>query len=267
MTHYEVLGVRGSATQYDIKKAYRDFVKLYHPDINRSADAPEKMRAANEAYEVLSNTFSRNLYDLMLSGEKVEEKETEKERYKREYVRKRSQQQRERFEYLIKLKVRFYRIERMFCILFFIAGFVLTVDYYFTSYEKSVSFTEVFRGVSDSRVKTEVGLFTLDKSFYPVAKRSESKQLTLAYSSVFKVLTKVKLEGVIGEFKVQRTLHSFRNIFSIIILIFTAIVVKHKEYTDFRLSCGLVPAFILIFLGLFIYSEIGNTVFIGQTLP
>ena len=62
--YYEVLGVDKSASQEDIKKAYRKLAVKYHPDRNPdNKEAEEKFREATEAYEVLSDDKKRPIYD------------------------------------------------------------------------------------------------------------------------------------------------------------------------------------------------------------
>ena len=61
--YYEVLGIARSATQDDIKKAFRDLARQYHPDVNKAADAEEKFKEINEAYGVLSEPEKRAAYD------------------------------------------------------------------------------------------------------------------------------------------------------------------------------------------------------------
>ena len=68
MSHYEILGVEKTATDAEIKKAYRALSFKYHPDKNKSHDAEEKIRQINEAYEVLSDGQKRRQYDMEQSG-------------------------------------------------------------------------------------------------------------------------------------------------------------------------------------------------------
>jgi len=61
--YYEVLGIPRSADDNEIKSAYRKLARQYHPDVNKAADAEERFKEINEAYEVLSNAEKRQIYD------------------------------------------------------------------------------------------------------------------------------------------------------------------------------------------------------------
>jgi molecular chaperone DnaJ len=62
--YYETLGVEKSATDADIKKAYRKLAQRWHPDVNQDPDAAVKFKEINEAYQVLSDPERRQRYDL-----------------------------------------------------------------------------------------------------------------------------------------------------------------------------------------------------------
>jgi curved DNA-binding protein len=61
--YYEVLGVQRTASQDEIKKAYRKLARKFHPDVSKEADAEEKFKKINEAYEVLRDPVKRSKYD------------------------------------------------------------------------------------------------------------------------------------------------------------------------------------------------------------
>lgn len=62
--YYEVLGLSSNASEAEIKKAYRQLLKKYHPDANPDKkEAEEKLKEVNEAYEVLSDPEKRARYD------------------------------------------------------------------------------------------------------------------------------------------------------------------------------------------------------------
>lgn len=62
--YYEVLGVQKNATDDELKKAYRNLAKKYHPDVNPGdKEAETKFKEANEAYAILSDSEKRAAYD------------------------------------------------------------------------------------------------------------------------------------------------------------------------------------------------------------
>lgn len=62
--YYEVLGVSKSASQDEVKRAYRKLARQYHPDVNKDdPNAAEKFKEVSEAYEVISDGDKRARYD------------------------------------------------------------------------------------------------------------------------------------------------------------------------------------------------------------
>src|SRR6266704_1409674 len=62
--YYEILGVPRTASDADIKKAFRKLAREYHPDVAKNKkQAEEKFKEINEAYEVLGDSAKRKKYD------------------------------------------------------------------------------------------------------------------------------------------------------------------------------------------------------------
>jgi molecular chaperone DnaJ len=61
--YYETLGVNRGATPDELKSAFRNLARRYHPDVSQEADAEERFKEINEAYAVLSDAEKRSAYD------------------------------------------------------------------------------------------------------------------------------------------------------------------------------------------------------------
>lgn len=62
-TYYQILGVDKNSSADEIKKAYRQLAKKYHPDINKDPEAEERFKEIADAYEVIGDDGRRKQYD------------------------------------------------------------------------------------------------------------------------------------------------------------------------------------------------------------
>jgi curved DNA-binding protein len=66
--YYAIMGVARDASQEEIKRAYRRLASKYHPDVSKEANAEEKFKEVQEAYEVLKDPQRRAAYDQLGTG-------------------------------------------------------------------------------------------------------------------------------------------------------------------------------------------------------
>ena len=83
--YYKILGLKNNnVTAEEIKQAYREQAKKYHPDINTTSDfAEERFKDINEAYKTLSNSSTRRKYDRMWNS-RIGKKQKNKQQNKKE---------------------------------------------------------------------------------------------------------------------------------------------------------------------------------------
>lgn len=83
--YYKILGLKNNnVTAEEIKQAYREQAKKYHPDINTTSDfAEERFKNINEAYKTLSNSSTRRKYDRMWNS-RIGKKQKNKQQNKKE---------------------------------------------------------------------------------------------------------------------------------------------------------------------------------------
>ena len=92
--YYRILGVDSQASEQEIRIAFRKKAFEYHPDRNRAADAGDRFKEVNEAYQVLSNSVRRSQYDRSQNAEWERTEKMRREQIWKEQVR-REQAQRE----------------------------------------------------------------------------------------------------------------------------------------------------------------------------
>src|SRR5690349_5857507 len=81
--YYQTLGVSRTASDKEIKSAYRKLARQYHPDVNKDPKATERFKLINEAYEVLSDPKKREKYDqLGADWERIEREQEYAQQYR-----------------------------------------------------------------------------------------------------------------------------------------------------------------------------------------
>ncbi|KAI5073344.1 hypothetical protein GOP47_0011357 [Adiantum capillus-veneris] len=67
--HYALLGISSDASPLDIKLAFRQLARKYHPDVNNDSGAVDAFKTIRQAYETLSDNTTRNVYDHSLRAQ------------------------------------------------------------------------------------------------------------------------------------------------------------------------------------------------------
>ncbi|SNT16169.1 DnaJ domain-containing protein [Ekhidna lutea] len=260
MNHYEILGVPQTASQAKIKSAYRSLVKRFHPDINPDPRATGQILRINEAYEILSDQTTRNLYDLFLQGVPVKtviDDSNKEQKSRASFVKDKIKMQQEAMMYQVQLKQQFYRYYRLLNLVFFLTALVLTYDYYYSAYEYPYVVKDIVLGREATYVTLPYGRrIPTDRSFYNEYKNARVKDVIIKYSAVLDVPQKIRATSGTREYFIHNTIYVFRNVFSIIIFTFSLVVIGNKRYTDFRLSCGLIAGMCFIYIVLLLGSTI-----------
>lgn len=261
MTHYEVLGVHSEATFGEIKSSYRALVKIYHPDINPSPEAADKIVLLTEAYDVLSDPGKRSSYDWQLSlgleakfvSKQPEPEVDERELYRREYVRWKRKKEQERWEQLFHAKVKFYKYQRYLAFFFIAVALFYSVDFFVDHVEgpmvlkmKLMRYGTTKGKVGTFSFETDAGLYR-STSIYSDTGPVNSEKGFLHFSGIFKLPAGVSLDGE----HIHRffgTLYSMGNFVSYLILIVSIVLLVKRDYHDWSMTIGLLPIFFILFL-------------------
>ncbi|MEQ8472362.1 MAG: J domain-containing protein [Marinoscillum sp.] len=267
MTYYEILGVDSHCDYAAIKTNYRRLVKLYHPDVNSSAEAAVKIVEITRAYEVLSDPNARASYDWQLSlsqtpdidfqyKPKPEPEMDERELHRREYVKWRRQKNQETWERQFHLKATFYKYQRYFAFLFLAVGMLFTYDYFVFSDSVPQQIDRVIM-TKWGQASVVIGMDRLYTSseFYEEFQNANEKEGYLHLSGVFEVPCKISLTDGPAHV-ISGTLHSFRNFFPYMIILISLGMIVKRKYSDVMLTLGLLPIFMILFLLAFLASSV-----------
>lgn len=261
MQYYHILGVSSRASSEEIKKSYRKLVKQYHPDLNPSEEAAVKIREIREAYDVLINPYQRNLYDLSLQQgiqyqdfERRQPVYDEREQRRKEYFRKKAKEEREKYEQLLHIKVKFYNFQRSMSWFFLLVGFLFTIDFYFQNKSEVIQLERIYlNGYKNTSIKTlsDQNYTTSEELFHAY---NSSKDLMVIYSSIFRIPAYIEHDGYIYE--ILGNLYTFNNFFAYVILLISGALLIEKKYSDFNMTIGIVPWFFTLILIAIVIEEI-----------
>lgn len=264
MTHYEILGVSPDALHSEIKQHYRRLVKQYHPDLNPSEEAKELIRRITGAYEVLSDPVKRQRYDWSLNSTAVPQPEPESEvdentRYRWEYIRKKREQEERNWQQLFRMKVRFYKCQRYFAFFFLLTSLVYSYDYFVLPVEGQYTIYRIgINRFGETGIAFDGKSFSAGRKLYEEVKSTGAQRVNLHHSALLDIPVGVSLLENGKYFRFHRTLHSYANFFSYLLMGLSLVLIVNRTYSDWSLTIGILPFFVTAFLFLFTYITLAG---------
>lgn len=261
MNPYDILGVSPAASDAEIKRAYRDLVKKFHPDRNPSPEAKLLIVQINEAYDILADPERRRVYNQGSFQEVVEEtyEEDPREVYRREYIRQQQEQEREARELRLKWAKRWFRFAWWMSIPLLAFSVFLIVDGHLPSRE----FDETVKYGDQQMVRTRrhysLISFMVTDNFtivvpqdvhlhYPYHDENRPK-LHIETTPLQKIIKRVslKLNGEIVVLETEKNLYSIFIPFHYLLFFSALFTAWRKEYSPLNyVFCGLPILFAVI---------------------
>jgi hypothetical protein len=256
---YEVLGVSRTASVEEIRKAYWDLAKKYHPDVNPDARAAEMTARINAAYDHLADPQKRSTYDNRFAFVNDEPEEYTADEYKFEYDPEQTAETRQYTVRRAKRESLIYKIIRMLCYPIAFLSLLVILDYFlpgnteldYPLYGYQKMLYGKHRSTVVSYMKTAEHEFQVPNSIHLnydyLAK--EKKLLCMEFTPMFNTLKRIGVDH--GEYalmyKAPWTIY-FSMFFPVpYILLFQCIFfLRKKEYTRTRYSYSFVPIVIAL---------------------
>ncbi len=258
MNPYQVLGVSQDATEKEIKSAYRQLVKEYHPDRNKSESAKVIIVRVNEAYEILSDPAKKARYHQPSPAVYSAPSEEERIYEERKKVYRQRQREREiREDALRKAKEeKYFKVGRLLAVPILVFATILIVDQilpenYFQGpaemgWQQSLS----RRGGGTYLSYMRTGEFVIGvPSEVHVAYDYYAKPglVTIEATPIFKIpkTVQVTLKERVIEFEAKRTVYSFLLPLHYILFLTSLFVVTRRVYSPLNHLIGFLTVFFL----------------------
>lgn len=130
MTAYEILDLPPTATNSQIKAAYRRLARQYHPDRNPEVDTNAQIQLINQAYEILSDPEKKMAYDAELYAQFTQEVVDPQQAYREEFKRRRRERDKREKEEAERELRSVHRTSRYYALALCIIPLLIILDYY-----------------------------------------------------------------------------------------------------------------------------------------
>jgi len=264
MTPYEILGVGITASEQEIKEAYRKLVMRYHPDRNESSEANNAIVLINEAYELLSDREKRRRYDRNTrKNMSIDYEDDLRELYKRAYFRQKHQESMRKEEAKIRREKQIFPIARVLSIPILIFAILLLGDFYLPSLTFSEVAEEGWQKIPKSYykhsgfpyqeklvswIRTKNFKFTAPNEVHTSYNYHGRKDtLYIATTPILRTVKTITIKKQNGQTKwdAEETIYTRFIPWQLLLLASSLFTVFRKEYTPLNYSLCFLPALIL----------------------
>jgi len=254
MNYYQILGIEQSATEGDIKRAFRRLANKYHPDKNADPQAEEIFKGINEAYDVLGDPSKRVLYDGTLANpfdpipEQTPKHRDPAYRPNRPKVRRKSDQER-----LWDLMAQYLPYTQKISILCFVVAGLLLVDFAWPTRITNEQISTVSTRVSYSRnstttwwvIKTSGG-HVIDLPFTASDFYQPNDKVRIHTSYFFAV--PLRVQGNQHTENIKTTIYGNFIFAPIALLVISGLAVIFRKRVDYGFNLAVTSFVILVFL-------------------
>jgi hypothetical protein len=262
---YEILGVGRNAAEQEIKTAYRALVKKYHPDRNHTDEAKQKIKEINEAYEILSDPTKKLAFDNpgnYLQAEQYVYEEDPREVYKREYIRRKNQEAKEKKEKELRFKKRVHQFLWMLSLPLSLLASILLIDYFLSpsiyrevavrGWQERLSGGRNSQGPLVSYMETESFVIEVPSEIHVHYDYDTHEKLTIEATPIFKTPKSiiVKIDKNHYSFDSLGTVYMFGVTLPFLLFVFSSITFLKREFSLFSYIMSFTQIFFAIIIGL-----------------